>query len=225
MELFPSTPIIIGNESVFYTYAEKEFGCSKNVNNLFYANISDGVGAGMILNGKIYKGGTGMAGEFGHNTIDMNGPECECGSHGCLENYISLPSIVNMYSQHAQNMLLPPANNIDEVFVAYANNNPAAVETIRKVAQILACALCNVINLLNIDRVVIGGGMRNFGQPFLDELDKYMRPRAEHNKIIKRCPITFSTLDQSAPCLGAVKYFLDNIMKISVDLEKNLFLY
>jgi len=223
-ELFPSTPIVIGNESVFFTYAEKEFGGAKNVNNLFYVNISDGVGSGIMLDGKIYKGSMGIAGEFGHTTIDIHGPECECGNRGCLENYISLPAIVSSYTQHAQDKGLPPANSIDEIAVAYSNNDPVAVEVIHEVAQILNYGLYNVINLLNIDRIVIGGGIRKFGKPFLDELNQCTNTRAVLTKI-NRCNITLSTLDNDASCLGAAKYFIDNIMKISIDLENNLFLY
>ncbi|HHW48691.1 MAG TPA: ROK family protein [Clostridiaceae bacterium] len=225
IELFPSLPIIIGNESIFFTYAEKECGCAKNTKNLFYVNISDGVGAGIILDGKLYKGSTGFAGEFGHTTIDLNGVECECGNHGCLENYLSLPSIVKNYSSRAESKGLPPVKSIDEVATAYSNNDPVASETIREVAHVLAFGLYNVITLLNIDIVIIGGGIQKFGIQFLDEVRKHLQPRAGINKMFERCSIAFSTLDNSGACLGAVRYFIDNIMTISIDLENNLYIY
>lgn len=228
-ELLTSIPIIIGNESVFFTYAENEFGGAKSAENLIYINISEGVGAGIMLNGSIYKGSSGMASEFGHMTIDIHGPECACGNRGCLECYLSIPAIINKYSQYAQSMGMLPAESIDEIAIAFSNNDAAAVATIHDVADILSYGICNVLYLLDIDKVIIGGSIRKLGQPFLDEVRRCMQTRAVGNSfgnnLIKRCAIYFSTLDNNASCLGAAKYFIDNIMKLSIEMEHRLFIY
>ena len=223
-ELFPSVPIVIGNQSIFCAYAEKEFGNLKNSKNLFYINIDEGVGAGIVFNGKIYEGSSGMAGEFGHMSIDINGTQCDCGNRGCLEQYVSISAIMDRFSQYALDRGQKPASNINELAVAYSNNEPAAVESVQETIKILAYGLCNVINLLNFDNVVLGGKIQKLGQPFLNELNKSIQGRGV-KKILKRCNITLSSLDNNASCLGAVKCFIDTIFKISLNLDKNLYIY
>ncbi|HOJ12033.1 MAG TPA: ROK family protein [Clostridiales bacterium] len=91
---FKEIPVFLGNESWFSAYAEKEFGIDSDIRNLIFIDINVGVGAGIILNGQIFTGFLGLAGEIGHMSIDMDGPVCKCGNRGCLETMVSIPAII-----------------------------------------------------------------------------------------------------------------------------------
>jgi predicted NBD/HSP70 family sugar kinase len=80
------------NDANAIALAEKQFGAYKKYKNLVYVTIGDGVGAGIIVNGSIFRGCNGGTGEFGHTSIDRNGIYCDCGNRGCLENYVSWPA-------------------------------------------------------------------------------------------------------------------------------------
>ena len=100
-ERFEGVLVFLGNVSWFSAYAEKEFGTDISINNLVFIDINTGVGSGIIINGKIFKGSLGLAGEVGHMSVDMNGPLCKCGNRGCLETMVSIPAIAQSIASKA----------------------------------------------------------------------------------------------------------------------------
>ncbi|HOR41884.1 MAG TPA: ROK family transcriptional regulator [Atribacterota bacterium] len=158
----------IENDANAIALAEKKFGKFKKFKNLIYITIGDGVGAGIIVNGAIYRGGNGGAGEFGHTSIDRNGLYCDCGNRGCLENYISWPAIFSKISSAIE----PQGNNtvmlelakgdIEQVtpsifLQALEKKDILAEKIMEETAEYLATGIVNLVNLFNPDIIIFGG--------------------------------------------------------------------
>jgi predicted NBD/HSP70 family sugar kinase len=207
---FNNSLIYLGNQSCFYAYAENIFGVDKQVNNLIFMDINVGIGAGIILNGQIFTGSFGFAGEIGHMTIDANGPKCKCGNKGCLEAMASIPAIIqivkdkadNKYNEITIDLLVKEANSGDDLILQILN------ETSEKIAV----ALNNIINLFNPEMIVIGGDIIKFGDILLDEIKKRVLRKAFKNNL-NNTKIIYSRLGKNAVTLGGARYVLDSFFK------------
>ena len=155
------------NDANAIALAEKQFGAYKKFKNLVYITIGDGLGAGIIVNGSIFRGRNGGTGEFGHTSIDRNGLYCDCGNRGCLENYVSWPAIYSKLSslvvKGKHTMVLELAKgDIDKItpsifLNALEKDDQFAKEIMEEVAGYLATGIVNLVNLLNPDIIILGG--------------------------------------------------------------------
>lgn len=228
---FIARPVVIGNESAFYAYAEKEFGLTKKAENVVYINVNVGVGAGIIYRGKIYRGSFGMAGEFGHTTVDMNGPICSCGNRGCLERLISTPRIMERVGQavaqdpasslHAMVQHEPSGITLERIAEAYAAGDATVVRTMQEVARILSVGITNVIRIFDPEIVVIGGGVEIFGDPFLSAIQDGISQYGA-SILNSGVEIMYTKLSPSCKNKGAAKYFVDNLMRITERKEEDV---
>ncbi|MGI5921600.1 MAG: ROK family protein, partial [Syntrophomonadaceae bacterium] len=143
-----------------------EYHCSHR--NLLYITVSTGIGGGIIINGRIYRGSTGGAGEFGHMVIDPGGAECSCGRRGCWEALASGTAIAReareLISQGRGKAILaagPPDGTISarEVGIAARHDDPEALAIINQVAELLGRGISNLVNIFNPDMVVLAGGV------------------------------------------------------------------
>lgn len=220
---FDDVPLLLGNESWFSAYAEKEFGTDTNVNNLVFIDINTGVGAGIIINGKIFTGSSGLAGEVGHMSIDMDGPLCKCGNRGCLETMISIPAILKSITAQIQSGkrslldeitledLKSNGGQIDYILKAYHTNDSVINDIIDITAKRLAFGITNIINFINPEVVVIGGEITKLGTEFLKKIGFYMKDiQLKSNK--GKVDLKYSTLKGNTVTLGGAKYILDNIL-------------
>jgi len=155
------------NDTNAIVLAEKRFGAYKDLENLIYITIGDGVGAGIIVNGHIVRGSSGGTGEFGHTAIDKNGVECDCGNRGCLENYINWPAVYSRILTSVENgkdtvMKELTKGNITKVTPyiyreALDENDKLAKEITVETAEYLAIGIINLVNILNPDVIILGG--------------------------------------------------------------------
>ena len=155
------------NDANAIALAEKQFGDYKKYKNLVYVTIGDGVGAGIVINGSIFRGSSGGTGEVGHASIDRNGIYCDCGNRGCLENYVSWPVIysktLSSVSQGKHTMMVKIAkgdiNRITpSIFrAALKKDDQLAKEITKEVAGYLATGIVNLVNLLNPNIIILGG--------------------------------------------------------------------
>lgn len=202
-EAFPGTPVFLGNESWFSAYAQREFGCEGHIDNLIFIDINKGVGSGLVLNGKIYTGASGIAGEAGHMSVDINGEICKCGSRGCLETLISIPAITREYNR---------AMGTDyESILQVSPEDLIRSGILLLTARRFAFGLNNMINFVNPQAIIIGGQISHLGEVFLKEvkaqLEKIrLKPGADHVRI------AYSKIGENTVTLGAAKYLLDNIL-------------
>ncbi len=157
-----------------------KWGAGRGYRNVFYASIGTGIGTGIIFDGRIYHGRTGAAAEGGHIGIDSNGPLCNCGKRGCIEALASGTAIGRRarqkVSEDPKSILLEMADGDPQrvtsemVAKAHAANDPVAREVMRETVDMLAYWLGNVIDLLEPDVIVIGGGVSSMMAPFLEEI-------------------------------------------------------
>jgi predicted NBD/HSP70 family sugar kinase len=155
------------NDANAIALAEKQFGAYRKFKNLVYITIGDGVGAGIIVNGSIFRGCSGGTGEFGHTSIDRNGIYCDCGNRGCLENYVNWPAIYSKVSssiaQGKHTIMLELAkgdiNRITPSIFrdALKKGDQLAKEIMEDTAAYLATGMVNLVNLLNPDIIILGG--------------------------------------------------------------------
>ncbi|PKL26991.1 MAG: hypothetical protein CVV46_14015 [Spirochaetae bacterium HGW-Spirochaetae-2] len=228
---FLARPVVIGNESAFYAYAEKEFSLSVRAENVIYINVNVGVGAGIIYRGKIYRGSFGMAGEFGHTSVDMNGPLCSCGNRGCLERLISLPRIiervVNAVEADSDSLLHGICRGnltsvtLEQIAQAFKHSDPTVVAEMDQVALILSVGINNVIRIFDPEIVVVGGGVEVFGPVFLEMVKRYITQNGS-SVLTSGVKIIYTQLPPTCKSMGAAKYYIDNIMRITERKEEDV---
>ncbi|MGB5548658.1 MAG: ROK family transcriptional regulator [Polyangiales bacterium] len=163
-------PVFVDNDANLGALAELWWGSGSSARDLVYIKVATGVGAGMIINGRIFRGSGGIAGEIGHTSIDPNGPPCICGLQGCLTTFIGTPALL----ERARNELrrsgsdrLPPTS-IDELVNAALDGDPMSVDLIHYAGDKLGVGIANMLNLLNPQAVVLGGGIARSGDMLLD---------------------------------------------------------
>jgi glucokinase len=172
--------IRIDNDANAAALAEAKWGAGRGYRNVFYATIGTGIGTGIIFDGKIYHGRTGSAAEGGHMGVDSRGPLCPCGKRGCIEFLAAGPAIARRARQelkeHPKSMLLemaggdPQAVTSEMVAKCYAAGDSAAKAVLTETLDLLAYWLGNIVDLLEPDVIVIGGGVSSMLAPFLGEI-------------------------------------------------------
>ena len=145
------------------------------INNLIYVTVGTGVAAGIILNKALHRGANEMAGEFGHMVVDRQGPQCNCGNHGCLEAFIAGPAYAKAAKQAEVGILADLIKKGEQitavsVFNAAEQNDPTAQAIINQAGAILGQGLQNLIMAYDPDKIIIGGGVSHAGTPFLQAI-------------------------------------------------------
>lgn len=169
-------PALAGDGQCF-ALAEAAYGAGRGANAVLGIVVSTGVGAGLVLSGRIHAGRTGNAGHLGHVSIDPTGPPCPCGNTGCLERYASGPSMV----RHAQSLgWTPPAGQPADgksLTTSAAAGDERALGAINRGADALARGIALTATLVELDRVVIGGGVSAAGELLLAPLRRRLEER------------------------------------------------
>jgi predicted NBD/HSP70 family sugar kinase len=149
-------PVVLDNDVNALAVAEHWFGAGRGVADFLALSIGRGVGLGMILNGRLYRGSAGGAGEFGHTVAEPDGPLCACGKRGCLEALISDGALAQRAST-----LLGRHISIEEAVRLGMQGEPEIEKMFAQAARILGMAVANLVNILNPALIIVGGeGMR-----------------------------------------------------------------
>jgi glucokinase len=175
-----SVPVKVDNDANAAALAETRWGAARGYKYVFYATIGTGIGTGIVLDGKIYHGRTGSAGEGGHVSIDYRGPICKCGKPGCIEILASGTAIAQRARDRVKageiSRMLEfageNANAINGEIVAKASSagDALAKRILAGAAEMLAVWLSNMVDLLDPDVIVIGGGAAALYQPYFEEI-------------------------------------------------------
>lgn len=171
----------VDNDGNAAALAEALWGAGRGFRNVFCATIGTGIGTGIIFERRIYHGRTGAAAEGGHNTIDFRGPRCGCGKLGCIEAFASGPAIARramekIKKENRSSAILDLAcGSVDRITTemvakAYAAGDALAREVLSETALYLTVWLGNIIDLLEPDVIIIGGGAGAMMRPFFDEI-------------------------------------------------------
>jgi glucokinase len=177
-------PVKIDNDANAAALAETRWGAARGFHYVFYATIGTGIGTGIVFDGAIYHGNTGSAGEGGHVSIDYRGPLCNCGKRGCIEVLASGPAIGGRARAKAEaepsraSTLRDLAQGKTEsitsetVARAFGAGDPMAREILTETTELLTCWLGNIVDLLDPDVIVIGGGVAAILKPFFPVISK-----------------------------------------------------
>ena len=176
------------NDASAAALGEQRFGAGKGVNNLVMITVGTGIGGGIIINGELYSGPSGSAGEIGHMTIDVIGPKCCCGNIGCWEKLVSGTAVaeeaIRRISQGERSSLSEMVKgklaNItaEKVEVAARNGDSLAQEVISRAATYLGVGLVNLVNIFNPEMIIVGGGLAKMGDLLLEPARQVVRERA-----------------------------------------------
>jgi len=170
-------PVYMGNLAHMAALAEYTFGGGQNRENLVVIHVGQGIGAGIILQGKLFHGDAYGAGELGHAVVVENGRLCNCGNYGCLETVADSRAIVRRAQQLARAAEVE-AIDFDQVLRAFQNGDPAVGQIIEEVGRYLGIAVAQLVSILNIERIVITGPVARFGQPLRDIIAREMLKRS-----------------------------------------------
>lgn len=194
---FPNIPIVLANDANAAAIGEKWQG-KINDSNLFFVTLGTGVGGALILNNQIFHGSFGYAGEFGHVFASDNGLRCTCGNYGCLETISSATAISQAYQRTTGKKL-----STKEIFSNAENGEDIAKNIIDEATNYLAIAIANVVNVVNVSEVIIGGGVADAGDFLLNKVITNMKPHLFiGNK--KKLKIKLATLKNNAGIFGMV---------------------
>lgn len=151
-----NVPIYVDNEanlSAYYEYLNKK----DIVDNLLYVSITDGLGLGIIINGRIYRGSNNSSGEMGHMKININGKKCKCGAKGCLEAYSSKNALLDEYNNKVKNKI----SDIEEFEKLCDLSDKVALDVLKEYISILGVGISNLTMILDPSSIVIGGEINN----------------------------------------------------------------
>ncbi len=181
-----SIPTRVDNDVRTAALGELNYGAGVGCQNLVCITVGTGIGSGLVINGKLVRGASNAAGELGHIKLNMEGgPLCGCGDRGCLEAYASGPSIVAMAEDYIRGgkstkyrELANPEITPYIVAVAAKEGDPVAKQIFRIMGEYIGIGLTSVINLLNPEKVIIGGGVAAAGDILFDPIKETIAKRA-----------------------------------------------
>lgn len=193
--------VLIENDANLGALAEHRHGNGRGHANVVFVKVSSGVGAGLILDHQLFRGGNGTAGEIGHLTLDEQGPLCRCGSRGCLEAYAASGTALSMMADHL------PGASLEEVIEAARRGNVAAMRVFEDAGLHLGWGLAMVTNLLNPDVILVGGDMARADELLLESTRLGMRRHVLAGTATT--PIMVAGLGERASLVGALTLAVD----------------
>ena len=179
---------ILINDANAAALGEHQFGAGKGVSNLILVTVGTGIGGGIIINGRLYSGPSGSAGEVGHMTIDVNGPRCSCGNIGCWEMLASGTAMareaISRISRGERSILTEMVEGkvenitVEKVETAARAGDSLALEVISQAATYLGVGMVNLVNIFNPEMIIVGGGVAKMGELLLQPARQVVRERA-----------------------------------------------
>ena len=192
-----SLPVSVLNDSQATAIGEFVYGGHSSEGNMVVVNVRHGVGAGILINGRLFQGDGSGAGEIGHVVVEENGLLCRCGKRGCLETLTSLSAVVRRSG-------LPDLDHVEE---AFCTGDPHIRQIIQDAGAHLGSALAYLVGILNIHEIILTGEMTRFGEPWLNAVQQAMQRSAFH-LLAQNTHLRMGNLDYQACILGASSFML-----------------
>jgi glucokinase-like ROK family protein len=221
---FPSANVVVDNDVNVMALGEIYQGVGKGVDNLIFVKIGTGIGAGIICEGKIYRGSSGCAGDIGHIGVNKSGPLCHCGNKGCLEAVTAGPAIAERSLIAAQAGKSPILLNryekngrvlhAEDVGDAAREGDALAIEVIRESGQFIGDVLAGLVNFYNPGVIVIGGGVSNLGNLLLSSIRQTVLNRSTP-LATRNLHIVFSEIGSDAGVIGAINLAMDYMFTLT----------
>ena len=194
-------PVEMDNDANAAALGEARYGAGRGRRNVLYVTVSTGIGAGVIVDGELYRGSHGLSGELGHTIVLPDGPFCPCGKRGCVEAIASGPSIARAYTEAggiASGVVTAPM-----VFERAASGDPIARRVLATAIDLLGIGIANAINMLDPDVVIVGGGVSRAGEAFFAPLREAVQ-RVGAPSPPGAVPVVPAELGDAVGVLGAV---------------------
>lgn len=206
-------PVLVDNDCTAATFGEWRIGAARGVNDVLYVGVGTGIGGGLILDGGLYRGANGFAGEVGHVVVDPAGPECGCGNRGCWETVASGNAIArdgrSAVTRHAHSLLAEMASGDPEAVTgelvtrAADEGDAAACGVLAEVGARLGEGIAGLVNVLDVSLVVVGGGAASSGEHLLGPARHAFRSAIEGRERHPDVPIVPAALGPDGAAIGA----------------------
>lgn len=221
---FPEYPVAFLEDTACYAYAEKVYAEIEE-NNFAFVNFSRGIGATLFIEGKMMGKASGSFTQFGHYSLDTNGPLCVCGNHGCLEVLISEHNLQKRIADYGGIPLLKNQDYITfgDLGNAVALQDETALKLVSQFAWELSQALGNLICIVNPSLIVLGGKIPALGDYFLTEVQRNLKT-VGFRKMVDLVTVKYSALPSDSFIKGAMKYFFDIHFCFTDDNPPTLFI-
>ncbi|MEW2576041.1 ROK family transcriptional regulator [Streptomyces syringium] len=198
-------PVYVDNDANLGALGELVWGSGRGAADLAYIKVASGVGAGLVINGQIYRGPGGTAGEIGHITLDESGPVCRCGNRGCLETFTAARYVLPLlHSAHGTDL------TVARMVQLAREGDPGCRRVIADVGRHIGSGVANLCNLLNPRRVVLGGDLAESGElilgPIRESVSRYAIPSAA-----RQLEVVPGALGGRAEVLGAIALVLNEM--------------
>jgi glucokinase len=190
-------PMQLQNDATAAALAEKWLGAAQSNDNFLYMTISTGIGGGLFLDGKLFAGFRGNAGDIGHIVIDPGAGICICGQKGCFEWVASGTAIARQATA-----IRGQETSTKEAFELYSRNDGRMVELIERVFEYIGMGIVSLINTFDVEKIVIGGGVSQVGEPLFQAIRTYVK-RFALSPVGKETVIVPASLNQDAGFIGA----------------------
>jgi glucokinase len=210
-------PVLLENDANAAAYGELCFGAGRGKRHIVYVTLGTGIGGGIIIDGKIYEGASGAAGEVGHIIIDPDGPPCNCGARGCVEALASGPAIAREAKRAIADGRSPimaqlaggARPNAELVLRAAQQGDDVARDIIQRAGHSLGIGLIGVLNCLNPEALILGGGLIGLGDLYLEPAINTAKSAA-FEQIMADVTITIAALGERSGALGAAALVMAN---------------
>jgi glucokinase len=192
-------PASLDNDVNCFALAEQHWGAGRGFQHLLALTVGTGVGGAVILNGRLYRGSSGAAGELGHISVDLWGPRCACGNYGCVERYVG-----NRWFVEAARVALDDdtLDSPESVSRRAREGDSEAIRFIENRGEILGVACVTLINIFDPQAIIIGGGTAQCGEPFFKGINRTINERV-YPSLRKHVQVLPAKLGFMAGALGA----------------------
>ncbi len=198
-------PLILENDVNCFALGEHRWGAGKKFDYMLALAVGTGIGGGIIINRKLYRGWSGAGGELGHMSIDLWGPKCDCGGYGCIERYLGNKWLVAAAQEALGNDSIESPEDIGNLAIS---GDRTALQFIEGRGELLGVACASMIHAFDPQALIIGGGIAQLGDPFFKGIRRAVKSRAypELSKNIAILPAKLGTL---AGAIGAAALGFD----------------
>lgn len=205
-------PVFVGNDANLMTIAEQRYGAAKGFRNVIFIALRSGIGGGIIINGKLYRGVNNAGGEIGQMIINYTGGVSDIGIHGSLEYYASSSALERRYSEESGQKEVKGKSKISakEIFEKSYKNDPIAVKVVKENAKLIGIGLANLITIFAPEIIVVGGGMAEANESYLNMIRESAFANSLEN-CRSEVKLERAHLGSRAAILGAAYYSLTRL--------------
>ncbi|MFT4093380.1 MAG: ROK family protein [Niabella sp.] len=191
--------VIVDNDANMVAWGEMQYGAGINCSDLVFLTVGTGIGGSAVINNKLYGGYRNRGTEFGHITLNFDGPDCTCGSKGCFETYASVKALIKDYAGITG--LAVAALNGEIIIKNYLEDEQQAREVMERHFNYMAAGIASLVNIFSPQKVIIGGGITDAGEFYVEEISKRVKRRAMPDAF-SGTQIVHATMGSEAGLLG-----------------------